>query len=338
MDGLHQLAEAKATSLAPSTQESHAVVWRRLLAFFPGGQLVTAVDDLALLRYLAHARKQKRSDNSTRLDFAWLKKALTAAQRKRLLPWVPEFPEVKQVRREQTLAPGELEKILSHMPPWYRLFFQAAEEVGWRARSELTTRKWTHVDLGPEKWACSCGPTLAESCDTCGLGRPGWLLLEATSTKAGKARQFPMTRRLRELLGAARRHVLEVQQRTGRIVPWVFCRDDGSRFKDYSGAWHAALRKAGIGKLEGRKGPWSSARVVHDIRRTTLRRWERGNRLDLTTRLDLAGHTEKAHAMYLEQGPDQEALRAAAVKLDQQRMGEEPESKVVQLDLFRAKG
>lgn len=337
--GLKDLSDAHQETNEAATQRNHANSWDRMLKFWPPGMLVWQIDDVQLYRYLKHRRSLGMSDNSTKLDFAWLRKAMRLAHEKGMLPKVPKFPGLQYQRREQTFLPGELERVLSHMTTGYRFLFRAAEECGWRARSELTTRKWTDVDLGPERWTCDCGPITADGCVRCGLGRPGKLHVDAKSTKARKARWFPITRVLRGILDEARAHVDVLQQKHGRIIPYVFVRESGEPIRSYRDAWAQALKAAGFDRLPGKRGAWSSARVPHDLRRGALRRWERVNRLPEAARLDLAGHADaRTHGLYLEQGPDEDALLAAARALDQQRHQEEPVSNVVQLELFRAKG
>lgn len=304
---LKDLSEAHQETNAEPTKRNHANSWDRLLGFFPSGMFVHRVDDVQLHKYLKHRRAKGFSDNSTRLDFAWLRKAMRLAHKKGLLPRVPDFPKLEYQRREQTFIPGELERVLSHLPTGYRLLFRAAEESGWRTRSELTTRRWTDVDFAG-----------------------GWLHVDAEHTKAGKARRFPMTQVLRGILEEARAHVDRVQ-RSGKIVPWVFIRDDGQPIVSYRDAWQRALARAGFEKLPGKKGAWSSSRCVHDLRRGALRRWK-AQGLDQDARMALAGHGDAAtHALYLSEDQDEEALRAAARALDEKRG---PVSNVVQLALF----
>lgn len=338
---LRDLSDALQETNEPATRRNHANSWARLLAFFPSGMPVRSIDTAALFRYIKHRRALGMSDNSNRLDLAWLRKAMKAAHDSDYLRKVPKFPKLSYQRREAVFVPGELERVLQHLPTGYRLLFRAAEECGWRSRSELTTRKWTDVDWGPERWACCqaiANAPLAiatDACPKCGSGRPGWLHVDAASTKAKKARSFPMTLVLRGILSEAKAHVEAVEKEHGRIIASVFVRDSGEPIRSYRDAWAQALRKAGIGKLPGRKGAWSSARVPHDLRRGALRRNQRAG-LDEASRLALAGHADaRTHALYLGTEQDQEILLAAARALDQQRHAVADQStNVVQLSLF----
>lgn len=342
MLGLYQLAGARKATMNPVTQASFDAVWKRVRRHLSDGLCVIDVDDSALLRFVAARKAEGAAVNTIRLDLQYLRTAMTIANRKRRLPWLPEFPRLKQGRREQTVSPIELRAITALMPEHYRLFFAAAEEVGWRARSELSSRKTEHVDWGPERWPCACEPAAfvtADECPRCTAGRPGWLELDAASCKTDEARLFPMTKRLRSILIEAQLYRERVQLETGRIVTWLFPRSDGERIKDYRKAWATACRRAGIGKLDGRSGPWSSAKVVHDIRRTAIRRWKKLG-IDRDARKGMVGHaSDDAHASYEARGADPERLRATAVRLDQLRGTEEQtDAKVVQLELFRRRG
>jgi integrase len=193
------------------------------------------------------------------------------------------------------IPPHELEAILDRLPEEWVRYYLIADEIGWRARSEVKSRKWTDVDFGV----------------------PGWVHLDAAHSKTHKPRSFPMTGRLRELLEAQRGYVQTVEKSTGRIIPWVFCRADGEPLRDPRKAWAMACTAAGFGKLEGRTGPWSSAKVPHDIRRTALRRWDALG-APLAVRKAVAGHDSTAtHADYI--GADPESLQAFAERLDAKR-------------------
>jgi hypothetical protein len=333
--GLHQHASARRVEWDASTAASFDAVWKRLFRHFLPTDNVAAIDDTRLLQFVVARQKEGAARNTIRLDLLRLRAAMNIAHHKRLLPWVPRFPKLKYERREQTVAAVELDQIVAVMPAQYQLFLAAAQEMGWRARSELRTRKWEHVDWGPDRWTC-CGRELVADACACGAGRPGWVRLDAKSSKTDTARVFPMTRRLRSILVDARKRADEVQRTSGVITPWVFVRDDGKPIGDYRSAWQDALRRLGIGKLPGRSGPWSSAKAVHDIRRTAVRRMQKDG-IALEDRKALVGHaSDEAHSLYAEQR-DLDAMRAAARRMDQERAGEE-ETNVVQLDLFRKRG
>lgn len=290
-----RLVTATSVLQAPSTQASTLAVLKRLRAFFEEDRLM----DLRwerVIEYVAHARTEGYQDNTIRLDLRHLKLGLTLAHEQGLVNIVPRFPKIATVHREQTIPPHELEAIVSQLPAHWVRYYLIADEIGWRARSELRSRKWTDVDFA----------------------QPGWVHLDAAHSKTRKARDFPMTQRLREYLTAQRAWVDGIQLHTGVIVPWVFCTSEGKPVGDPRKAWATALRHAGLDqRLDGRTGPWSSAKVPHDIRRTVLRRWDALG-APLSVRMAAAGHdSAQTHAGYV--GGDPESLQAFAERLDEAR-------------------
>jgi integrase len=288
---LDRILTAEAQLQKPATKSSTMAVLARLSAFFSGDRL-QEISRERIIEYVAHQRAKGRQDSTNRSDLRHLARAMRSAQRKGLLPYLPEFPRLKVAPRQQTIPPHELDAIVSHLPEHWIRYYAIADEIGWRARSEIRTRKWTDVDFG----------------------LPGWVHLDAEHSKTGKPRSFPMTGRLRELLDAQREWVQKIERSSGRIIPWVFCKPDGSKMGDPRKAWATATARAGFGKLEGRSGPWSSARVPHDIRRTVLRRWQAlGEPLDV--RMAIAGHdSTSTHVGYV--GGDPESLQAFGERID----------------------
>lgn len=280
-----------------ATKDSTLHVLARLRGFFSMDRL-QEISRERIIEYVASQRAKGRQDSTTRLDIRHLSRAMRGAQRKGLLPFLPEFPRLNVEPRRQTVPPHELEAIVAQLPEHWVRYYLIADEMSWRAQSEIKTRKWTDVDLG----------------------FPGWIHLDAAHSKTRKPRSFPITERLRELLAAQRAWIEAVELRTARVIPWVFCRPDGSPLGDPRKAWASACKRAGFGKLEGRSGPWSSARVPHDIRRTVLRRWKSwGEAMDV--RKDLGGHdSDETHADYT--GGDVASLVAFAERVDERRREE----------------
>lgn len=294
---LERILKAEAELQPTTTQASTLAILGRLRGFFQFDRLQEITRE-RVIEYVSAQRAKGRQDSTTRLDIRHLSRAMTGAQRKGLVMYLPEFPKLKVSPRQQTVPPHELESIIAQLPEHWVRYYVIADEIGWRARSEIKTRRWTDVDFG----------------------EPGWVHLDAEHSKTGKPRVFPMTERLRSLLMDQRAWVSALQLRLGIVVPWVFARPDGSVLGDPRKAWASATKRAGFGKLEGRTGPWSSARVPHDIRRTVLRRWRAwGEAMDV--RKDLAGHdSDETHAGYT--GGDAPGLVAFAERVDERRRAE----------------
>jgi len=291
---IDRILTSEAELQTPVTAASHRAILKRLRAFF-AHDLLRDITRERLIEYVAHQRAEAYQDSTTKLDLRHLKTGMNLAYERGALSAVPRFPKLPVTRRQETVQPHELDMILSHLGEEWIRYYLIADELGWRAQSEIKSRRWTDVDFSV----------------------PGWVHLDAAHSKTKVARAYPMTVRLRGLLESQKAWVEKVASETGRIIPWVFCRSDGEPLGDPRKAWRAACAAAGFGKLEGRTGPWSSAKVPHDIRRTVIRRWqESGERMDLC--MALVGHsTVPVHAGY--SGAEPKSLVAFAERQDEKR-------------------
>jgi integrase len=155
-----------------------------------------------------------------------------------------------------------------------------AKLTGWR-KSELRSRQWRHVDFGA-----------------------GWLRLEPEETKNRDGRMFPLIPELRAVLEAQRARVEARQRATGRVIPWVFCRDDGAPVGNFKKAWRTACVAAGFfrvvpvlaadGTPRRRKDGTpvtvkQPTKLVHDFRRTAVRNLIRAG-IPETVAMKMTGH------------------------------------------------
>jgi hypothetical protein len=319
LETVQRMASSRRVTWTGNTAANFDSVWKRLFRYFAPAERVASIDDTRILKYVDFAHRAGLRTNTIRADLGYLHSAMVIAHRKRLLPWLPEFPRLKAEPREQTVAPAQLAQLLAQMPEQWHLYFEATEEMGWRARSEVASRQWCHVDWGPERWEC-CGQTQTADACACGAGRPGWLELDAASNKTRERRLFPMTRVLRDILTRARSRVEECQRRTGGIIPWVFCRDNGERLGSSAKAWKVALAALHVRPIREAGGPWSAAIVPHDIRRSAIRRMHREG-VSREVRKGLVGHaSDSAHTRYEAKGADLDSMREAAQELDRRRL------------------
>lgn len=292
---LAAIITAEASTKSARTKASARGVVARLSTYFRADEPALDMGRARLAGYVTfrEAEPFKAQPSTIKLDLKYLRRAMTAAHQDWLLLRVPPFPAIRVAPRAETFRPDEFERLVAALPEWWRRFFMIADEMGWR-ENELRSRHRTDVD-----WAA------------------GLVLLDAAHSKTRKARTFPITEYLAERLRDQIAWVQAIEERTGSIVPWLFCRPDGKPLGRPKDAWKRACKKAGFGKLEGRRGPWSGAKVAHDVRRTTMRRWDR-LMLPLGGRMAAAGHDSQAtHEGYL--GGDAETLRAMAERLDEDR-------------------
>jgi integrase len=213
-------------------------------------------------------------------EMAILRRGLRLARRAGKISTVPEFQMLHvDNARKGFFEHEQFRAIAKHLPDYAQAVAEIAYITGWRAKSELLTRQWRHVDLAR-----------------------GWLRLEPGESKNGEGREFPFTPEMRSILERQREWVKEIEKRTGQIVPWVFCHADGSRVKDFRGAWKNACDDAGI-----------AGRLVHDFRRTAVRNLERAG-VPRSAAMRMTGHlTEAVYRRYAI--TDSAMLQEAAAKL-----------------------
>src|SRR5262245_29068106 len=160
---------------------------------------------------------------------------------------------------------GEFDAIVEYLPKDLKPVFTTAYLTGWRVRSEILTRQWSHVDF-----------------------RAGWLRLEPGEAKNREGRSFPLGPHpeLRAILERQRERTREVERGEGEIIPWVFHRN-GKPIKSFRRAWLTACDKAGL-----------VGRIPHDFRRSAVRNLERAG-VFRSTAMKLVGHkTESVHRRY----------------------------------------
>jgi site-specific recombinase XerD len=175
----------------------------------------------------------------------------------------------------------EFTTFVSHLPRHLQAVFQIAYITGWRVRSELLTRRWSNVDLA---------------------GR-GTLRIEPGEAKdATEGREFPFTSWMRRILEEQRRYVRDIERATGQIIPWVFCKPDGTPIRQIRPAWSKARTASGIN------------RIPHDFRRTAVRNLERAG-VPRAAAMKMVGHkTESIYRRY--SIVDHAMLTLGAEKLD----------------------
>lgn len=119
----------------------------------------------------------------------------------------------------------------------------------------------------------------------------GWLRLYAGATKNGKARNVKLPEDVKELLAAC----ADGKEANDYLFTWK----DGSRIKDFRGAWIAACKAAGVPGL-----------MFHDLRRSAVRRMRRRG-IATATAMQITGHlTRQVFDMYDQANADDVAAAA----------------------------
>jgi len=192
-------------------------------------------------------------------------------------PYVPMLREDNA--RKGFFEAAEFRAVLAALPEALRPVAEVAYVTGWRIRSELLTRQWTHVDF-----------------------EAGWLRLEPGETKNREGRMFPMTPTLRAVLERQRRRTRELERATGQVIPWVFHRD-GRPIRYFRRSWLTACAAAQVPQ-----------RIPHDFRRTAVRNLERAG-VPRSAAMKMVGH--KTEAIYRRYAiADETLLREGAAKLE----------------------
>src|SRR5205809_4911198 len=100
---------------------------------------------------------------------------------------------------------------------------------------------------------------------------------------------FPLVPRLRAVVAGQIELTREHEQKTGRIVPWLFHRN-GKPIKSFRRAWLTACLKAGFAQvISERPRKIKPLRIPHDFRRTAIRYLERAG-IARSAAMAMVGH------------------------------------------------
>lgn len=228
---------------------------------------VADITDLEILAYRRKRLAEKAARATINRELQELYQSFQLARKARLVNVVPMFPARL---REGNARKGFFEwtdflAVVDHLPEHLRPLAHVAYRTGWRLRSELLTRRWTHVRLDAKN---------------------GWLRLDPGETKNGEGRMFPMTTELFTALTAQNTYAKKIALATGKEVSWLFVKPDGKRVNNIYKEWRAAAKASGI------------TRIPHDFRRTAARNLEEAG-LDRLAAMKMIGHkTEEMYRRY----------------------------------------
>jgi integrase len=225
----------------------------------------------SLLAYVAHRQAtgkglkiNARVSNGTIIrELAAVSRVFSLMMKAKKVSTRPAIPSLKPAPpRTGHFTPAQFQSVLKHLPDYLRPVIEFANITGWRTRAEVLPLQWRQVDFAT-----------------------GEVHLDVGTTKNDEARTFVMTVRLRDILTAQQKIVKRLQQ-AGHLTPYVFPfvkRVKGEivqvdRIRNYYYAWGKARTAAGL-----------PAHLVHDFRRTAIRRFVRTGVPDSVS-MKLSGH------------------------------------------------
>ena len=211
------------------------------------------------------ARLEVAKPATVRLELAALGRMFTLAVRAGKMSHRPHLPqlEVHNVRKG-FFEDREIEAVLARLPADVRVLVEFVYLTGWRI-GEAIRLPWRNVDFAA-----------------------GTVRLEPGTTKNDEGRTFPFATlpRLKALLREQREHTSALERENGCLIPHVFHRG-GRPIRSFHAAWRAACARAGV-----------PGRLVHDLRRTAVRRFERAG-VARSVAMKLTGHkTESIYRRY----------------------------------------
>jgi integrase len=200
-----------------------------------------------------------------RTELAALGRMFTLAVRAGKVSHRPYLPSI-EVRNTRSgfFEEAELRKVLAQLPADVRALIEFVHLTGWRI-GEAKKLAWRHVDF------CA-----------------GTVRLEPGTTKNDEGRTFPFAAlpRLEEIIQSQREHTSALEHELGQVIPWVFHRR-GKPVLDFHAAWRRACERARV-----------PGRLVHDLRRTAVRNFERAG-VPRSVAMKLTGHkTESVYRRY----------------------------------------
>lgn len=253
-----------------------------------------------LHQYLTARLDAGAARSTVQKELASIKRALNLAVERGLLPYRVPFPRMGEIRnaRCEFVEAWEWALARPELPEYWQDMGDMAIQLGWRCKGELRPLIWAQVDFDR-----------------------GLVHLAKYHTKNDDARVYPFAEAPSVLAALQRRRAYtdEVEQRTGKQVPYVFHVEgkpiSESRFYE---PWRAACRKAGVLGADGRhKRP-------HDFRRSAVRSLETGG-VPRSIAKRLVGH--KTDAMYARYAiTTEDDLRAAVRQQHKPAPTPEPEA------------
>lgn len=233
----------------------------RLNHLDPAFESLTApeIDEARIRKYTTRRLKTGAAPATVNRELAALKRMFRLGYEVKLVGRVPVIKMLKENNaRKGFFEEVDLRAICKHLPEDLAPLAEVAYITGWR-KEELLSRDWRHVDFDA-----------------------GWIRLDPGETKNKEGRQFPLTPRLRKVLEAQRSRCRELEKLTGRMIPYVFFRSEGTfegqRIRNPDKQWQKAREAAGMEDV-----------IFHDFRRTAVRNLVRAG-VPEKVAMEMTGH------------------------------------------------
>ncbi len=248
---VHNYIDKKKRSLSTLTGR-----WKNLLGFFDPDRKAASVTTDELADYGRERAKDGASDSTVNRELRALKRGYRLAVLAKVLHpgGVPTFPDWRtepQPRQNFITAPQHeaIRAYLVSEEPAYGDALDFSMLCAWRKQQVLTLR-WENI-LKDE------------------------IRVSGDATKGEDSHVIPLVPALREIIE---------RRRAARVLgsPWVFCRKDGSRVRNFVKAWKAACSAAGCA------GTW-----FHDSRRSGVRNLTQAG-VPQVTAMKISGHKTDA--------------------------------------------
>ena len=267
-----------------------------------GGWRMVNITSAAWSRYQVDRLAEGASRATVNRERSALLRMFNLGVRYEMVLDVPNFDRLDENNvRDVDVTPGELSRLLSHLPAYLVPLVTVAYVTGWRL-NELLSRTWADVDL-----------------------EAGWLWLDRATAKNRQPKAFPLglVPWLDETIHEQATRKREVEKTTDQIITRLFFYPEGPRTGEAIGsfrkAWATACDKA---KLSGLR--------FHDLRRSAaVQMLEAG--IPDTHAMSLLGHqTRSIFDRYAISG--REVLRSQVAKLGEHYgSAPEPDRQVVSI-------
>jgi site-specific recombinase XerD len=258
------------------------------------GRRIGEINTTQIRRYIEQRKKASAQPATINRELAIIRRAFRLAYRAgQILTTGPHIELLDESRnvRQGIIEPHDFAKVLTKLEPGsYAAAAEAAFITGWRLRSEILTLTWGQVDT-----------------------KAGLIRMDVGQSKGGEGRTFPITARLRAIVGKRRlAYFARVEAASRRrdenppVEALLFAEDDGTaiHYKRFYATWGEAVSAAGFPDL-----------IPHDLRRSAVREIER-RQIPRQVSMKLIGH--RTESIFRRYAIVQEAdIRDAGARLDQ---------------------